>query len=42
MRICRPIDSAEEAIAKLQQAMRLLNEVVEELRAVEEDEVVKQ
>ncbi|BCC19786.1 TPA: N-6 DNA methylase [Bacillus cereus] len=37
-----PIDSAEEAIAKLQQAMQLLNEVVEELRAVEEDEVVKQ
>ncbi len=37
-----PIESAEEAIAKLQQAMNLLNEVVEELRAVEEDEVVKQ
>ncbi|MCY7654316.1 SAM-dependent methyltransferase, partial [Bacillus safensis] len=37
-----PIESAEEAIAKLQQAMGLLNEVVEELRAVEEDEVVKQ
>ncbi|AOM07585.1 type I restriction-modification system subunit M [Bacillus cereus] len=37
-----PIESAEEAIAKLQQAMDLLNEVVEELRAVEEDEVVKQ
>lgn len=36
-----PIESAEEAIAKLQQAMELLNEVVEELRAVEEDEVVK-
>lgn len=36
-----PIESAEEAIAKLQQAMNLLNEVVEELRAVEEDEVVK-
>jgi type I restriction enzyme M protein len=35
-----PIDSAEEAILKLQQAMDLLNEVVEELRAVEEDEVV--
>jgi type I restriction enzyme M protein len=35
-----PIESAEEAIAKLQQAMDLLNEVVEELRAVEEDEVV--
>ncbi|KXI73620.1 SAM-dependent methyltransferase [Bacillus cereus] len=30
-----PIESAEEAIAKLQQAMELLNEVVEELRAVE-------
>ncbi|MGG2064181.1 N-6 DNA methylase [Bacillus sp. S14(2024)] len=37
-----PIESAEEAIAKLQQAMNLLNEVVEELRAVEEDEVVTQ
>lgn len=37
-----PIESAEEAIAKLQQAMDLLNEVVEELRAVEEAEVVKQ
>ncbi|WP_415273209.1 N-6 DNA methylase [Bacillus siamensis] len=37
-----PIESAEEAIAKLQQAMDLLGEVVEELRAVEEDEVVKQ
>ncbi|MGE0999928.1 N-6 DNA methylase [Bacillus sp. Gnz1/3] len=37
-----PIESAEEVIAKLQQAMDLLNEVVEELRAVEEDEVVKQ
>ncbi|MFK3674913.1 N-6 DNA methylase, partial [Bacillus velezensis] len=36
-----PIASAEEAIVKLQQAMDLLNEVVEELRAVEEDEVVK-
>lgn len=35
-----PIESAEEAIAKLQQAIHLLNEVVEELRAVEEDEVV--
>ncbi|EJR51876.1 hypothetical protein IIK_00418 [Bacillus cereus VD102] len=35
-----PIDSAEEAIAKLQQAMDLLNEVVEELRAVEENEAV--
>ncbi|MGG3447364.1 MULTISPECIES: class I SAM-dependent DNA methyltransferase [Bacillus cereus group] len=31
-----PIESAEEAIAKLQQAMDLLNEVVEELRSVEE------
>ncbi|MDS9996540.1 class I SAM-dependent DNA methyltransferase [Bacillus atrophaeus] len=37
-----PIESAEETIVKLQQAMDLLNEVVEELRAVEEDEVVKQ
>ncbi|MCY9135369.1 type I restriction-modification system subunit M [Bacillus atrophaeus] len=37
-----PIESAEEAIAKLQQAMDLLNEVVEELRVVEEDEVVTQ
>jgi type I restriction enzyme M protein len=36
-----PIDSAEEAIAKLQQAMDLLNEVVEELRAIEQDEVVE-
>lgn len=36
-----PIESAEEAIVKLQQAMDLLNEVVEELRAVEEDEVIK-
>jgi type I restriction enzyme M protein len=35
-----PIDSAEEAIAKLQQAMDLLNQVLEELRAIEEDEVV--
>jgi type I restriction enzyme M protein len=30
-----PIDSAEEAIAKLEQAVGLLNEVVAELRAVE-------
>lgn len=37
-----PIESTEEAIVKLQQAMDLLSEVVEELRAVEEDEVVKQ
>ncbi|CAM3930856.1 N-6 DNA methylase [Bacillus wiedmannii] len=37
-----PIESAEEAIAKLQQAMDVLNEVVKELRAVEEDEVVTQ
>ncbi|AOC91965.1 N-6 DNA methylase [Bacillus amyloliquefaciens] len=36
-----PIESAEETIVKLQQAMDLLNEVVEELRAVEEDEVVR-
>ncbi|PEA18092.1 SAM-dependent methyltransferase [Bacillus cereus] len=36
-----PMESAEEAITKLQQAMDLLNEVVEELRAVEHDEVVK-
>lgn len=34
-----PIDSAEEAIMKLQQAMDLLSEVVEELRKVEEDKV---
>ncbi|HDX9688806.1 SAM-dependent methyltransferase [Bacillus thuringiensis] len=34
-----PIESGEEAIAKLQQAMDLLNEVVEELRAVDENEV---
>lgn len=37
-----PIESAEEAIVKLQQAMDLLSEVVEELRAVEDEEVVKQ
>ncbi|AFJ62991.1 MULTISPECIES: N-6 DNA methylase [Bacillus] len=36
-----PIESAEEAIVKLQQAMDLLGEVVEELRAVEEDGVVR-
>ena len=30
-----PIDSAEEAIAKLEQAVSLLTEVVEELRAIE-------
>ncbi|SNS86889.1 type I restriction enzyme M protein [Bacillus sp. OK838] len=35
-----PIESAEEAIAKLQQAMDLLSEVMDELRAVEEDEVM--
>ncbi|WP_163071122.1 N-6 DNA methylase [Priestia flexa] len=35
-----PIESAEDAIMKLQQAMDLLNEVVAELRAVEADEVV--
>jgi type I restriction enzyme M protein len=35
-----PIESAEEAIAKLQQAIGLLNEVVEELQTVEVDEVV--
>ncbi|MED3876277.1 N-6 DNA methylase [Lysinibacillus capsici] len=35
-----PIESAEEAIVKLQQAMDLLNEVVEELRSVEEDKVI--
>jgi type I restriction enzyme M protein len=35
-----PIESSEEAIAKLQQAMDLLNEIVEELRAVEGNEVV--
>lgn len=33
-----PIESAEEAISKLKQAMDLLSEVVEELRAVEVDE----
>ncbi|HFR4168441.1 TPA: N-6 DNA methylase [Bacillus cereus] len=37
-----PIESAEETIVKLQKAIELLNEVVEELRAVEEDEVVTQ
>ncbi|MEL3972057.1 N-6 DNA methylase [Rossellomorea oryzaecorticis] len=36
-----PINSAEEAIAKLQQAMDLLNEVVEEIKAVENEELVK-
>ncbi|MEW4266189.1 N-6 DNA methylase [Priestia megaterium] len=36
-----PIESAKEATSKLQQAMDLLNEVVEELRAVEEDKVVR-
>ncbi|WP_303966495.1 N-6 DNA methylase [Sporosarcina ureae] len=36
-----PIESAEEAIAKLQQAMELLHEVVNELKAVDE-EVVNQ
>lgn len=36
-----PIESAEEAIEKLQQAITLLNEVVDELKAVEEVEVVK-
>ncbi|KPC75936.1 SAM-dependent methyltransferase [Thermoactinomyces vulgaris] len=35
-----PIESAEEAIAKLEQAVSLLNEVVEELKAVEAVEVV--
>jgi type I restriction enzyme M protein len=35
-----PIESAEDTIDKLQQAMDLLNEVIKELRAVEEDEVV--
>ncbi len=34
-----PIESAEEAIAKLQQAMELLGEVVEELRETEEVKV---
>ena len=34
-----PIESAEEAIVKLQQAMDLLNEVAEELRAVKDVEV---
>lgn len=37
-----PIDSAEEAIVKLQQAMNLLSEVVEELKAVEDTEVGQQ
>ncbi|MGD6803936.1 N-6 DNA methylase [Rossellomorea aquimaris] len=36
-----PIQSAEEVIEQLQQAVLLLNEVVEELKAVQEDEVVK-
>ncbi|TDQ37925.1 N-6 DNA methylase [Aureibacillus halotolerans] len=34
-----PIESAEEAIAKLQKAMDLLGEVVEELKETEEDKV---
>lgn len=34
-----PIESAEDAIAKLEQAVALLNEVVEELEAVEVNEV---
>lgn len=34
-----PIESAEEAIAKLQQAMDLLGEVVEELRETEQVKV---
>ncbi|PGW74476.1 N-6 DNA methylase [Bacillus thuringiensis] len=37
-----PIESAEEALVKLQRAMDLLKEVAEELRAVVEDEVVTQ
>jgi type I restriction enzyme M protein len=37
-----PVDSAEEAIANLQQAMQLLNEVVEELQALEQDKGVTQ
>lgn len=36
-----PIESAEEAIAKIQQAMDFLIEVVEELRVVETNEVAK-
>lgn len=36
-----PIESAEEVIAKLQQAMELLNEVVEELIEVDEKEVAE-
>ncbi|OJE17683.1 SAM-dependent methyltransferase [Bacillus thuringiensis] len=36
-----PVESAEEAIGKLKQAISLLNEVVDELKAVEEAEVVK-
>ncbi|WP_377887976.1 N-6 DNA methylase [Alkalihalobacillus sp. R86527] len=36
-----PIESAEEAINKLQEAMSLLDEVVTELRAIEENKVVK-
>jgi type I restriction enzyme M protein len=35
-----PIKSAEDAIDKLQQAINLLNEVVDELRTVEQDKVV--
>ncbi|WP_085508982.1 class I SAM-dependent DNA methyltransferase [Thalassobacillus devorans] len=36
-----PIESAGDAVNKLQQAMDLLNEVVTELRTVEENKVVK-
>ncbi|WML40750.1 N-6 DNA methylase [Neobacillus sp. OS1-2] len=36
-----PIDSAEEAIGKLQKTIDLLNEIVEELRTVGDTEVVK-
>ncbi|MCU5396544.1 class I SAM-dependent DNA methyltransferase [Bacillus toyonensis] len=36
-----PVESAEEAVGKLKQAISLLNEVVDELKAVEEAGVVK-
>jgi type I restriction enzyme M protein len=37
-----PVESAEEAIVRLQKAIGLLGEVVEELRALDDDRVVKQ
>lgn len=39
--LSNPIESAEEAIAKLRQAMELLGEVVDELKEAAEDEAVE-